>query len=70
MVQENLLNSEYEAMTEEMGFQVIDATLSIEEQEQQMRDIVQKKLGRSLYTGTMYSGEREKNGSEGLSTTE
>ena len=70
MVQENLLNSEYEAMTEEMGFQVIDATLSIEEQQQQMRDLVQKKLGRSLHTGALYSVERGKNGSEGLSTTE
>jgi dTMP kinase len=59
---------EYEAMTEEMGFQVIDATLSIEEQQQQMRDIVQKKLGRSLHTGTLYGREREKNGSEGTLT--
>lgn len=59
---------EYEAMTEEMDFQVIDATLSIEEQQQQMRDIVQKKLGRSLPTGTLYGGERGKNGSEGTLT--
>ena len=59
---------EYEAMTEEMGFQVIDATLSIEEQQQQMRDIVQKKLGRSLHTGALYSVERGKNGSEGTLT--
>jgi dTMP kinase len=59
---------EYEAMTEEMGFQVIDATLSIEEQQQQMRGIVQKKLGRSLHAGTLYGGEREKNGSEGTLT--
>ena len=59
---------EYEAMTEEMGFQVIDATLSIEEQQQQMRDIVQKKLGRSLHTGTLYGGERGKDGSEGTLT--
>jgi dTMP kinase len=59
---------EYEAMTGEMGFQVIDATLSIEEQQQQMRDIVQKKLGRNLHTGTLYGGERGKNGSEGTLT--
>ena len=59
---------EYEAMTEEMGFQVIDATLSIEEQQQQMRGIVQKKLGRSLQTGALYGGERGKNGSEGTLT--
>jgi len=59
---------EYEAMTEEMGFQVIDATLSIEEQQQQMRDIVQKKLGRNLHTAILSDGEREKNGSEGTLT--
>jgi dTMP kinase len=59
---------EYEAMTEEMGFQVIDATLSIEEQQQQMRDIVQKKFGRSLQTRTLYGIERGKNGSEGALT--
>lgn len=59
---------EYEAMMVEMGFQVIDATLSIEEQQQQMRDIVQKKLGRSLQTGTLSGGERGKNGSEGTLT--
>jgi dTMP kinase len=55
---------EYEAMTEEMGFQVIDATLSIEEQQQQMRDTVQKKLGKRFQTGTLYGVERGKNGSE------
>jgi dTMP kinase len=59
---------EYEAMMLEMGFQVIDATLSIEEQQQQMRDIVQKKLGRSFHAGTLYGGERGKNGSEGTLT--
>src|SRR5215468_2588614 len=48
---------EYEAMTEEMGFQVIDATLSIEEQQQQMRNIVRKKLGKSLQIGTLQGGE-------------
>ena len=56
---------EYEAMTQEMGFQVIDATLSIEEQQQQVRDIVQKKLGKSLQAGILPSGERGKHGSEG-----
>ena len=59
---------EYEAMTQEMGFQVIDATLSIEEQQQQMRTIVQKKLGKSLQIGTLQGGERRKNGSEEIST--
>jgi len=59
---------EYEAMTQEMGFQVIDATRSIEEQQQQMRDIVQKKLGKSLQIGPLHGGERGKNGSEETST--
>ena len=59
---------EYEAMTQEMGIQVIDATLSIEEQQQQMRSIVRKKLGKSLQIGTLQGGERRKNGSEEIST--
>jgi dTMP kinase len=41
---------EYEAMSGEMGFHVIDATQSIEDQQRQMRDIVLKALGRSLKT--------------------
>jgi len=49
---------EYEAMTPEMGFHVIDATLSIEAQQQQMRDIVQKKLGKSLQAVALRSWER------------
>lgn len=36
---------EYEGMIEEMGFHVIDATKSIESQQQQMRRIVQRELG-------------------------
>ena len=40
--------AEYEAMSEEMGFHVIDATLSIEEQQRQMRAMVMRELGRSL----------------------
>src|SRR5438105_6310449 len=36
---------EYEAMAAEMGFNVIDATLSIEEQQRQMRQIVMAQLG-------------------------
>jgi len=39
---------EYEAMSHEMGFHVIDATLSIEAQQQQMRDILMNVLGESL----------------------
>ena len=56
--------AEYEAMTREMGFHVIDATLSIEAQQQQMRDIVQKKLGKSLPARTLHGVERGKHGSE------
>src|SRR5215475_8170863 len=55
---------EYEAMTTEMDFQVIDATLSIEEQQHQMREIVQKKLGKSLQAGTLHVVERGNNGNE------
>ncbi len=40
--------AEYEDMSEEMGFHVIDATLSIEEQQRQMRAVVMRELGRSL----------------------
>src|SRR5437763_3400320 len=39
---------EYEGMAHEMGFHIIDATLSIEEQQRRMREIVMKKLGASL----------------------
>jgi hypothetical protein len=47
-----------------MGFHVIDATLSIEEQQQQVRDIVQQKLGKSLQAGALPGVEREMNGNE------
>jgi dTMP kinase len=39
---------EYESMAEEMGFHVIDATLSIEDQQRQMRGVVRKALGDGL----------------------
>ncbi|MFN3322737.1 MAG: dTMP kinase [Bryobacteraceae bacterium] len=39
---------EYDMMADEMGFHVIDATLSIEEQQQQMREIVEREIGESL----------------------
>jgi dTMP kinase len=38
---------EYEAMAHELGFHIIDATLSIEEQQRQMRQIVMDQLGDS-----------------------
>lgn len=39
---------EYDAMAEEMGFHVIDATQSIEAQQQEMRRIVMTEIGESL----------------------
>src|SRR5579863_7530539 len=44
---------EYEAMVDEVGFHVIDATGSIEAQQRQMRDIVTKEFGESLNNGVM-----------------
>ena len=44
---------EYEAMAEELGFHVIDAAQSIEEQQQQMRSIVIDALGEHLATGIL-----------------
>ena len=39
---------EYDAMAAEMGFHIIDATGTIEKQQQQMRDIVDRELGITL----------------------
>src|SRR3954453_16307096 len=44
---------EYEAMSKEMGFQIIDATLSIEEQQGRMRETVMNALGDSLENGVL-----------------
>ena len=44
---------EYEAMVDEVGFEVIDATGSIEEQQQLMRRIVMDKLQESLRNGVL-----------------
>jgi hypothetical protein len=50
-------------MIDEMGFHVIDATLSIEEQQQIMRDIVIRELGESLKNGVLHQpAAREFNG--------
>jgi hypothetical protein len=40
-------------MTDEMGFRVIDATQSIEEQQRQMRRILMEVLGEHLKTGVL-----------------
>ena len=52
---------EYEAMVSEVGFHVIDATGSIEDQQQQMREIVIRELGESLRTGVLRMKGGEKN---------
>jgi dTMP kinase len=44
---------EYDAMAEEMGFHVIDATLTIEQQQKLMRQIVLRELGDSLTKGVL-----------------
>ena len=46
---------EYESMVAEMGFHVIDATGSIEEQQKQMRAIVMREIGHSLETEVLRS---------------
>jgi dTMP kinase len=48
---------EYEAMIKEVGFRVIDATLSIEEQQRQMREIVVEAIGQHLKTGVLRVSE-------------
>jgi dTMP kinase len=53
---------EYEAMASDMGFHVIDATLSIEEQQRQMRHIVVDRLGEVLRTGVLRTAQKEDNG--------
>jgi len=45
---------EYEGMAEEMGFHIIDATLSIEEQQRRMREIVVTQLAESLKNGVLH----------------
>ena len=45
---------EYEDMAEEMGFHIIDATLSIEEQQRLMREIVVAQLAESLKDGVLH----------------
>lgn len=54
--------SEYEGMAEEMGFHVIDATRSIEDQQKQMRAIVMDELGYSLKMGVLKVPVLEING--------
>jgi dTMP kinase len=53
---------EYEAMAGEMGFHIIDATLSIEEQQRQMRRIVMQELGDSIKATVLRTPLGEANG--------
>jgi len=53
---------EYDAMADEMGFHVIDATLSIEQQQKRMREIVIEELGDSLKKGALHAPAGEMNG--------
>lgn len=53
---------EYDAMAAEMGFHVIDATLSIEQQQKRMREIVIEQLGESLKSGALQAPAGEVNG--------
>src|SRR6202142_1376768 len=46
--------AEYEAMIAEMGFYILDATLSIEQQQRTMRGIVLRELGESLKNGILH----------------
>jgi dTMP kinase len=55
---------EYEAMASEMGFHVIDATGSIEEQQRQMREIAMNELGESLRESVLRVNSGEGNGAE------
>jgi hypothetical protein len=57
---------EYEAMASDMGFHVIDATLSIEEQQRQMRQIVLDRLGEVLRTGVLRTAQKEDDGKPGI----
>src|SRR5471032_2295433 len=45
---------EYEAMAQEMGFHIIDATMSIEDQQRRMRKIVVDELGDGLKNGVLH----------------
>jgi dTMP kinase len=44
---------EYEAMAQEVGFHIIDASLPIEEQQRQMREIVTGELGADTQNGVL-----------------
>jgi dTMP kinase len=51
---------EYDAMIPEMGFHVIDATGSIEEQQRRMRAIVTRELGGSLRNDVLHTPQGDR----------
>ena len=53
---------EYEGMAHEMGFHIIDATLSIEEQQAQMRRIVLDQIGDNMRATVLRTPLGEQNG--------
>ncbi len=53
---------EYDGMAEDMGFHVIDASLSIEHQQKRMREIVVTELGESLKSAALQAPAGEMNG--------
>jgi dTMP kinase len=55
---------EYEEMIAEMGFHVIDASQSIEDQQRQMRKIVMRELGTSLRKSVLRTFEGEHHAGE------
>jgi dTMP kinase len=55
---------EYESMAAEVGFHVIDATGSIEQQQREMREIVLRELGGSLRNGILRLREGESGADE------
>jgi len=59
---------EYEGMAQEMGFHIIDATLSIEEQQGQMRRIVMDQLGDSMRGTVLRSPIGDQNGNARAAT--
>jgi dTMP kinase len=56
---------EYEAMANQMGFHIIDATLSIEEQQRQMRRIVMDQLRESIKSTVLRTPRGDHNGLAG-----
>ena len=59
---------EYDGMASDMGFHVIDATGSIEQQQQQMREIVMREIGPSLRATVLRHEGGVPNGAEAATT--